>query len=305
MKGVAARILFAVLAATVAGNALAENGAGSTAAAFLKIPTSARALGMGETFVAVADDGFSLNWNPAGLGNVSRPELDFTHASYLLETMYGYAAYVRPLGKLGSVAVGGILLDSDGIPKTTEDSSGSLAVTGGDFYVRDTAVLLGWGKSFNGTFAMGATFKLINQKIDDDSSRGYAGDYGLMYAPARFVQLGASVQNTGPDIDGDNLPTVLRLGCTGRFGKSWIVPVEVDKARNEDPELGIGTEVWIADLFALRAGYRTGVDVEGAKGLRAGGSIRIKSLRLDYGYADYGEFEAMHQFSVVMNLGRE
>ena len=35
---------------------------------FLRIPTGARAAGMGGTFVALADDATATHWNPAGLG---------------------------------------------------------------------------------------------------------------------------------------------------------------------------------------------------------------------------------------------
>jgi long-subunit fatty acid transport protein len=39
-----------------------------TAVPFLLIAPGARAAGMGETFVAVADDATATHWNPAGLG---------------------------------------------------------------------------------------------------------------------------------------------------------------------------------------------------------------------------------------------
>ena len=43
------------------------HGAQSSAAQFLKLGFGARALGMGESFVAVADDISSVYYNPAGL----------------------------------------------------------------------------------------------------------------------------------------------------------------------------------------------------------------------------------------------
>jgi len=40
----------------------------SAAVLFLRIAAGARAAGMGEAFVAVADDATATHWNPAGLG---------------------------------------------------------------------------------------------------------------------------------------------------------------------------------------------------------------------------------------------
>src|SRR4030065_1389999 len=39
-----------------------------SAVLFLRIAAGARAAGMGESFVAVADDATATHWNPAGLG---------------------------------------------------------------------------------------------------------------------------------------------------------------------------------------------------------------------------------------------
>ena len=47
--------------------ALWASGPGTTAADILKIGVGARAIGMGEAYVAQADDVSSLYWNPAGL----------------------------------------------------------------------------------------------------------------------------------------------------------------------------------------------------------------------------------------------
>ena len=42
-------------------------GVGTTSANFLKIDVGARAAAMGGAFTALADDGSSLYWNPAGI----------------------------------------------------------------------------------------------------------------------------------------------------------------------------------------------------------------------------------------------
>ena len=49
--------------------AVASAQVGRTGVPFLLIAPGARAAGMGEAFIAIADDATSVHWNPAGLGH--------------------------------------------------------------------------------------------------------------------------------------------------------------------------------------------------------------------------------------------
>ena len=66
---------------------------GTTAANFLEIGTSSRAVSMGEAFVSLSDDVNSAYWNPAGLAFVSGLEfgassqdwvVGITHSTFCL-----------------------------------------------------------------------------------------------------------------------------------------------------------------------------------------------------------------------------
>lgn len=63
-------IFVMVLAQTVSLGLISEIQASTSQSAvlFLRIAAGARAAGMGETFVAIADDATATHWNPAGLG---------------------------------------------------------------------------------------------------------------------------------------------------------------------------------------------------------------------------------------------
>jgi hypothetical protein len=63
---VSATIAVAVL---VAAGGVYATGISQSAVLFLRISAGARASGMGEAFVAIADDATATHWNPAGLGN--------------------------------------------------------------------------------------------------------------------------------------------------------------------------------------------------------------------------------------------
>lgn len=54
--------------------------AGSYAGDFIKIGPGVKALGMGGAFTAVADDGSAIYWNPAGLAQIKRTEIELMRA---------------------------------------------------------------------------------------------------------------------------------------------------------------------------------------------------------------------------------
>ncbi|MDM7974088.1 MAG: hypothetical protein QUT27_13675, partial [candidate division Zixibacteria bacterium] len=61
-------VLFGLVAAAVLGASDSRAEISNAAVLFLRIAPGARAAGMGEAFVAVADDATTTHWNPAGLG---------------------------------------------------------------------------------------------------------------------------------------------------------------------------------------------------------------------------------------------
>src|SRR5258708_3760395 len=62
---------------------LFTRGAGTTTGELLKIPDSARAIGMGEAYTAAADDSSALYWNPAGLSFAQQKDAAFMHSSLI------------------------------------------------------------------------------------------------------------------------------------------------------------------------------------------------------------------------------
>ena len=79
---VAAVIAFAM---TGTDRVLAGNRAGTVSAQFLKIPTSARAIGMGGAAVAVADGVNSIAYNPAGILSISNIGAGVTYTSWFAD----------------------------------------------------------------------------------------------------------------------------------------------------------------------------------------------------------------------------
>jgi len=54
-------------------------------------------------------------------------------------------------------------------------------------------------------------------------------------------------------------------------------------------------------VLALRVGYRTGSDVDGFSGLRAGLGLSLHGIGVDYAFAPYGKLGASHRISISYN----
>src|SRR5439155_12033475 len=118
-----ALVAVALLAAAAPARAqlsLGDQRVGTSSGSFLRIGVGARATGIGESFVAVANDPSAIYWNPAGLASLQRSELLLSHVDWPAEIRYEHAAWVVPVRRLGgSLALQFGALTSE-IDETTE-----------------------------------------------------------------------------------------------------------------------------------------------------------------------------------------
>jgi len=97
--------------------------------AFLKVGVGARAMGLGDAFTAVSDDGTAFYWNPAGLSLVRKRELSAMYSGLfgISEPLAGYhsVSILQPLAVgEASVSLGWIRLSINDIPKYPELQGG-------------------------------------------------------------------------------------------------------------------------------------------------------------------------------------
>ncbi|MFQ5770148.1 MAG: hypothetical protein ACE5HX_06410 [bacterium] len=92
--------------------------AGEYAAEFLRIGVGARALGMGGAYVALANDGTAVFWNPAGLAQINALQLSFTHAPMFNGlAQHNFASAALKIARNTAIALSWIRLEVDDIPR--------------------------------------------------------------------------------------------------------------------------------------------------------------------------------------------
>src|SRR5438309_1029920 len=88
---------------------------GTVSGQFLKIGTSARAIGMGGAQVAVAEGVSSMGFNPAGIMVVGDMGFGATYTAWLASIQHSFAGFVKNVPGLGAFGVSVILLTTDDI----------------------------------------------------------------------------------------------------------------------------------------------------------------------------------------------
>ena len=286
---------------------------GTSGAAFLKIAPSARPAGMGEAFTGVADDVSAVYWNPAGLGALKTTELTGMHMQYFQNIQYEFAAFARPTAH-GTWALSVANLHTDDIDRRTEDSDAPV----GQFSASDSVYWLSYGRMLTSRLALGANLKYVRQSLDEATAQAWATDAGALYETGwRSLRLGASVQNVGTRVkfnnESDPLPLTFRLGASmpasqeRKILKHTLLSTDLLLPRDHEVGLALGTEyrraLSPALAFSVRGGYRTDSDVDGLKGVAAGGGMTFGRATVDFAWVPFGELGNSYRFGLHLKFG--
>ena len=92
----------------------------TAAAGFLKLETSARAIGMGGSFVASGRGVSGIPYNPSSIGYIEKSEAYFSQVSYLAGITHGVLTYGTRMGPSNFAGLHLFYLDSGPMEVTTE-----------------------------------------------------------------------------------------------------------------------------------------------------------------------------------------
>ncbi|MEO0073207.1 MAG: PorV/PorQ family protein [candidate division WOR-3 bacterium] len=268
----------------------------TTGANFLKI-SSGRAVGMGDAFVAIADDASAAYFNPAGLAQVGR-SVHANHADWLADMNHDYLAVALPVTNFGTVAfsvaaltMGKMEITQIDNPntKTREDEG-----TGLYFNASDFAFGVSYSRMITDKLSFGLTAKGVTQVVWDMSASALGLDLGLFYNTGfKSLRIGATVTNfgtalafSGRQLDyslnpleslpsglmGSHKTQAVPLPTSFRFGVAYDIlsdevnrltaAVDVTHPSDINETVNFGLEYGLSDAFFLRAGYILNSDGE-------------------------------------------
>ncbi|OGS61648.1 MAG: hypothetical protein A3J79_12850 [Elusimicrobia bacterium RIFOXYB2_FULL_62_6] len=291
--------------------ALFAGGPGTTSVQVLKTDIGPRAMGMGGSYVSVADDIYSVNYNPAGLGRLFLPEVSAMYLSGFEDTGLQFLGYGMPLpfkGLIGldkpGIAFSAIFSQAGDFTYRRINADGSVSSRSMD--AESTKVFaLSYGER-----VYSAEMKLEGLELQIDQYLGLSAKYvksellgtyeasaaafdagWLMVEPRLGLSFGVSMSNYGGGIayvkETYSLPSVMRLGASWQrptiMDQSILLSVEYDMYMNEGiKNLRGGMEYHFQKIFNARLGYKA---VDDNNGLTMGVGVRHEGFALDLAMA--------------------
>ncbi len=306
---------------------LGDQRVGTSSGSFLRIGVGARATGLGESFVAVANDPSAIYWNPAGLASLQRSELLLSHVEWPAEIRYEHAAWVLPVPRLG-----GSVAFQFGVLTTTLDETTELQPfgTGRSFVYSDAVAGAAYARRWTDKLLVGAGAKWVREDLGSDVGGPVTNvvlvDIGsIYYLGFGSVRIATSLSNFGAqfkpkdpnsggqwvspvtgerrDYDGFDPPTVFRYGIAFEPVENARQRVTTSLEANQPSDnalvLKAGAEWTWNRRLALRSGYNFNSDefkFAAGAGLYAG--IGQSQLTVDYAYTQGDFLGAVNRLSM-------
>lgn len=313
---------------------------GTTAAQFLKIGVGARAIGMGGAQVGVTGDISAIYWNPAALSRLNiSSELMFNHVNWLADISYDFAAGVMPIGDLGTF---GLSITSLSVPEELVRTVDYPDGDGRKWDASSIAFGLSYALNLTDRFSIGFNAKYVRDAVWSESASGFAIDVGTLYiTEVPGLTLGAAISNFGTkmQLDGrdlqfnydpdayfgsgaNNVPSTLQtqsydMPLTFRIGLAWdyspmedirtTVAVDATHPNDNTEYMNTGLEVSWREIVFGRIGYKSIFLRDSEQGLTWGlgvhyGIPNVATVKLDYGFADYGRLKNVQYFELGIRL---
>ncbi len=276
----------------------------STAFPILTFGMGARAVGMGESFTAVADDLSAIHYNAAGLAQVQQPELVLTHNTYLVDGFYDNVGGLYPMGPAGTLALGFNYLNYGSIDE--RDNFGNLTGTYTPF---DISAEGGFGFFIDKDVSLGFSSQWIRQEIDGVVHTGLLWDTGFWAKPFERFSIGFNLKNLGVETGGYNLPADFLWGAAYRFSlakkelHTLLVSLGGDLAFQGDSHLNSGFEYAFQKNYFLRAGYSYDFQdnqLGGLQGLDFGAGVKVGQFQFDYSFSFEGDLGNIQRFALSL-----
>ena len=266
----------------------------------------ARPMGMGETFVAVADDGNAIYWNPAGLPFVDRYELQAMHANiFNTDIVNNYLGFLIP--------------DLPYLPYSEKLAFGLdwFNIGFGDDELEYSYNRFTFSTGYRPVkfLSLGCNVKYLNNNASLDGNTkgkasGWGYDLGILVAPWRGLSLGLmahDISNTRMRYENGVSRTIyfrnIRCGAAYKFPDISFIKRPL-LAIDFDDRLHLGAEFWLQNMLGLRAGMQQDLYDHGEKEitLSFGAGIRYKYFQFDYALTNSPMLENTHRFSLSLSF---
>ncbi|MCK4420196.1 PorV/PorQ family protein [candidate division WOR-3 bacterium] len=274
---------------------------GTTLGLSLRIGPHAKACGMGEAYLSIADDASALYYNPAGLSLLEGSDIFATHIPWFIGINYEFVGIAHRFPRWGTIGFSFATLYTEKMKVTTPFHPDG---TGEYFYWIDYSLGLSYARALTDKASLGITVKFIRLDCYGYYAQTLCGDIGTLFQTGWMnTRFGMKISNFGLKlkfIDETNpLPTSFAFGVSTQPLEELTIGLVISKPTDLTERGSIGGEYRLLDMFTIRAGYKFGFDEEtwsaGVGFEKEMGKIHMK---LDYAYSEFGYLGKGERFSL-------
>jgi hypothetical protein len=256
----------------------------------LKLPATSFVGATGESFIADPLALQSVRINPANIASRETYGISFSHTEWIQDVRTDYLSIAAPF-HYGNVSLSIGNTSVNDIPIRGENPGPEL----GSFNSQSTFFQLTYAVEVTENIRIGIAPKYLYEKIYVDEATGWGIDIGALYTPpVNGLTLGLSITDIGSlsafRYERTDLPSQIRFGGTYSFSLNEII---LRTAAAFSSELGVsanhfslGGEAVYKNTFAMRLGYKSGVDTYG---FSFGVGIWYSIAVIDYAYVPFSK----------------
>ena len=250
---------------------------------FEKNGCGARAIGLANAYVAIADDPWAVCYNPAGLARIS----SFQAAVFFSPAQFG-------MSELRTICAGATL--------PLSFCTGDLVIDqfGYELY-REMSAALGFGVSLNEWIDLGATAHIHRVAIERyGASACVVFDVGGIASIAENVRLGwcwKNVTQTSVGAQSVQQPQIMSMGVCYEITEHCRLTVELEKDIRYPIIKKFGCEQQLFEVLSVRLGISDNPD-------KFSCGVGIRTLGCEFSYAGYSHQQLgwTHQVEVSVSL---
>ena len=269
---------------------------------FLSNPIGARGAGLGNAYMALAEDASAMFWNPAGMARTEHGSVFFDATRGIADINYFAGAIAWNFEDYGVFGVSAVVMDyGNFIGTRLNPITGGYDLTG-DFSPTAFAIGLTYARTMTDRFGFGGTVKwarvdfgaAVSTQVTDTDAQGNpiavderdishsldipVFDVGVMYyTHIKGIRFGATFRNFSQErefiADEFSLPLELKFGLIvdlidlmslHGLGANHTASAMSDFQHSRDfsSRMHYGVEYWYRGALALRGGYKANYDEE-------------------------------------------
>jgi hypothetical protein len=286
---------------------VAWGGVGTAGGQILQENYGARSAALAGAFGAQSGELESLAFNPAGLADLEKVDIQFMHVAGIESMMTEWFAVAVPASGLGSLAAQVLYR---GQPSVDNQVAGESAVDS-----KELVLGISFARPIVAGISAGFNAQFLSLTLGPANASALAFDLGAQYALNDSTRFGLAVRHLGDEVKyhsaGDALPTVATasaLWIPYQEGTHYL-STELDLERQISENNWVthaGLEYWFKRLLALRLGYVYSA-ARSIAGVTAGVGFKFKvtagvDMNLDYSLQpqtwEESDFELINRLSL-------